>query len=72
MRELIGFVLVLVSVTACCSTPDNGPCDITADEMTDAMGTVEGEEGFDKRADFDGDGAVTSTDWSIYRRECVQ
>ena len=38
--------------------------------MLAALGTSEGEAGFDKRADLDGDGAVTSTDFKILQLFC--
>jgi hypothetical protein len=35
-----------------------------------AFGKVKGEAGYDPRADLDGDGAVTATDFSLLQKFC--
>ena len=79
MRELFGFWVslgVLLAVVAC---GKDKPCDIDGHRrVNDAddkafqatFGLIDTDEGFNKRADFDGDGVVAGSDFSAYQAKC--
>lgn len=75
--RLLGILLAAGLVALGCAKP----CDINADgkandldyaEFQSVFGTSEGDPGFNRRADFDGDGIITGSDFSLYLEECKE
>ena len=55
-----------------CDLDGNGSSTTVADYavMIGAFGKSKGQPGYSEKADFDGNGAVTATDWGTFARFC--
>ena len=79
MCRNLGLVLLLASVVLVAGVATAADCDVNQDGIVDAADaeavkaaamTQEGDSDYDPRADLDGDGHVTSSDFAIILR-CI-